>query len=149
MTGQPEDPVLLSNSGGYGFVATIADMASRQKGGKLLMTLEEGEQVLPPVRTQKGVQRYVACVSSGDKLLVFPLGEVKQMAKGRGVILMGLEKGESLKLVGVFEDTLTLKGVRRGRTIEEAPQFEVAKRARKGKPANLKIEALQTTKVSS
>ncbi|MDP2155386.1 MAG: DNA gyrase C-terminal beta-propeller domain-containing protein, partial [Sulfuricella sp.] len=149
LTGQPEDHVLLSNSGGYGFVVTIADMASRQKGGKLLMTLEEGEQVLPPARIQKGGPLYVACVSSGDKLLVFPLSEVKQMPKGRGVILMGLEKGEGLKLVGVFEDTLTLEGVRRGRTIKEAPQFEVAKRARKGKPVNLKVEALQTIKVSS
>ena len=149
LTGSMEDQLLLSNSGGYGFVATIADMASRQKGGKLLMTLESGEQVLPPARIQKGGQRYVASVSSGDKLLVFPLGEVKQMAKGRGVILMGLEKNESLKLVGVFADTLTLKGVRRGRTVEEAPQFEVAKRARKGKPVNLKVESLQTAKATS
>jgi topoisomerase-4 subunit A len=149
LTGQPEASVLLSNSGGYGFVATIADMASRQKGGKLLMTLEEGEQVLPPARIQEGGPRYVACVSSGDKLLVFPLGEVKQLAKGRGVILMGLEKGESLKLIGVFADALILKGIRRGRTVEETPQFEVAKRARKGKPVNLKVEALQTSKVSS
>ncbi|MDP3482642.1 MAG: DNA gyrase C-terminal beta-propeller domain-containing protein, partial [Sulfuricella sp.] len=149
LTGQPDDQLLLSNSGGYGFIATIADMASRQKGGKLLMTLEAGEQVLPPARMQKGVQRYVACVSSGDKLLVFPLSEVKQMAKGRGVILMGLEKQETLKFVGVFADALILKGVRRGRTVEDTPKFEVAKRARKGKPVNLKVEALQTAKVSS
>jgi topoisomerase-4 subunit A len=89
----------------------------------------------------------VACVSSGDKLLVFPLGEVKQMPKGRGVILMGLEKGEGLKFVGAFADALILKGVRRGRAVEDAPQFEVAKRARKGKLVNLKVEALQTTSV--
>jgi topoisomerase-4 subunit A len=148
LTGQPEAHILLSSSGGYGFVTTMADMASRQKGGKLLMTLEEGEQVLPPARIQNG-QCHVACVSSGDKLLVFPLDDVKQMPKGRGVILMGLEKQETLKLVGVFADELILRGVRRGRTVEDAQQFEVAKRARKGKQVNLKVEALQTAKSPS
>ena len=145
MTGQPEDRVLLANSGGYGFVATIADMITRQKAGKLLMTLEPGEHVLPPARVpQGGAQRYVACVSSADKLLVFPLAEVKEMAKGRGVILMGLGDKESLKLTCVFTDTLITRGVRRGRTIEEAPPFEVAKRARKGSAVNLKVEVLST-----
>jgi len=141
MTGQPEDRVLLANSGGYGFVATIADMITRQKAGKLLMTLEPGESVLPPARLPQG-GRYVACVSSADKLLVFPLAELKEMAKGRGVILMGLGDKETLKLTCVFTDTLTMRGVRRGRTIEEAPPFEVAKRARKGGAVNLKVEAL-------
>ncbi|MCL4471148.1 MAG: DNA topoisomerase IV subunit A [Sulfuricella sp.] len=146
LAGQAEDRLLLSNSGGYGFVATIADMLSRQKGGKLLMALEDGELVLPPARIppvgQESGEHYVACVSSSDKLLVFALGEVKQMPKGRGVILMSLDKNDSLKLAGVFSDTLILKGVRRGRTIEEACRFEIAKRARKGKPVNLKVEAL-------
>jgi topoisomerase-4 subunit A len=143
MTGQPEDRVLLANSGGYGFVASIADMITRQKAGKLLMTLEPGEHVLAPARiAQGGAQRYVACVSSADKLLVFPLAELKEMAKGRGVILMGLGDKEALKFTCVFTDTLTMRGVRRGRTVEEAPPFEVAKRARKGNAVNLKVEAL-------
>ncbi|MDD5329157.1 MAG: DNA topoisomerase IV subunit A [Sulfuricella sp.] len=141
MTGTADERVLLANSGGYGFVTTIADMTSRQKGGKLLMTLEEGERVLPPVRIARDAF-YLACVSSGDKLLVFPLDEVKQMPKGRGVILMALDKSETLKLTGAFAETLILRGVRRGRMIEETPPLEVARRARKGKPVNLKIEAL-------
>ncbi|MDD5240406.1 MAG: DNA topoisomerase IV subunit A [Sulfuricella sp.] len=144
LIGHAEDKVLLSNSGGYGFVITVADMASRQKGGKLLMTLETGEKVLPPARIAPDA-RYVACVSGSDKLLVFALGEAKELAKGRGVILMGLDAQDSLKLVGAFSDVLTLRGVRRGRTIEEAPQFEIARRARKGKPVNMKVEGIGGT----
>ena len=140
LTGPAEDRVLLANSGGYGFVATIADMTSRQKGGKLLMTLEEGERVLPPARIARGAY-YLACVSSGDKLLVFPLDEVKQMPKGRGVILMALDKSETLKLTCVFTEKPILRGVRRGRAVEEIPQFEVSRRARMGRPVNLKVEA--------
>ncbi|PWB51768.1 MAG: DNA topoisomerase IV subunit A, partial [Nitrosomonadales bacterium] len=142
LTGKPEEQVLLANSGGYGFVTTIADMLSRQKGGKLIMTLEPGEQVLPPARIAPGGQRYVACVSGSDRLLVFALDEVRAMPKGRGVILMGLEEKDSLKLTCVFADTLTTRGARRGKAIEEMPRFEVGRRARKGTQLNLKVEAL-------
>ena len=145
LTGQPEEQVLLANSGGYGFVTTIGDMLSRQKGGKLIMTLEPGEQVLPPARIAPKGQRYVACVSGSDRLLVYALDEVRTMPKGRGVILMGLEEKDSLKLTAVFVDTLTTRGVRRGRAIEEMPRFEVGRRARKGTQLNLKVEALLTS----
>ncbi len=144
LSGQAEEKLLLANSAGYGFVATIADMATRQKAGKLLMTLEAGEKILPPARiapASPDVPRYVACVSSSDKLLVFPLAELKEMSKGRGVILMALH-GDQLKLSCVFSDALTTRGVRRGRSIEEAPQFEISRRARKGSQLNLKVEAL-------
>ena len=107
------------------------------------MTLEAGETILPAsLGADQGlVPRYVACVSGTDKLLVFPLAEVKELAKGRGVILMGLA-GDSLKHLCVFEDGLTVTGVRRGRTIIEAPRFELSKRARKGVQLNLKVDAL-------
>ncbi len=145
LTGQPEEQVLLANSGGYGFVTSIGDMLSRQKGGKLIMTLEPGEQVLPPARIAPNGQRYVACVSGSDRLLVYALNEVRSMPKGRGVILMGLEEKDSLKLTCVFVESLTTKGVRRGRAIEEMPRFEVGRRARKGTQLNLKVEALSAS----
>jgi topoisomerase-4 subunit A len=84
----------------------------------------------------------VACASSSDRLLVFPLAEVRQMPKGRGVILMGLGDKDSLKLVSVFTGALSIKGIRRGRAVEDAVRFDVAKRARMGTTVNMKIEAL-------
>ncbi|MEN6585378.1 MAG: DNA gyrase subunit A, partial [Sulfuricella sp.] len=142
LTGPAQDKVLLSSSGGYGFVTTIGDMSSRQKGGKLLMTLEDGERVLPPARVPSEGLCYVACASSSERLLVFPLAEVRQVPKGRGVILMGLGDKDSLKLVSVFTGALSVKGVRRGRAVEDAVRFDVAKRARMGTTINMKIEVL-------
>ena len=42
---------------------------------------------------------YVAAVSEQGRMLLFQIAEMKQMAKGRGVIIMGLEKGEKLVAV--------------------------------------------------
>src|SRR5690606_21022766 len=40
--------LLLSGSGGYGFLAAVENMVSRQKGGKAFLTLGEGETVCVP-----------------------------------------------------------------------------------------------------
>jgi topoisomerase-4 subunit A len=40
--------LLLSNSGGYGFLATVDNMVSRQKGGKAFLSLGAGETVCRP-----------------------------------------------------------------------------------------------------
>src|SRR5689334_6917127 len=40
--------LLLSNSGGYGFLATVDNMVSRQKGGKAFLSLGAGETVCKP-----------------------------------------------------------------------------------------------------
>jgi topoisomerase IV subunit A len=40
--------LLLSGSGGYGFLATVEDMVSRQKAGKAFVTLNDGEALCAP-----------------------------------------------------------------------------------------------------
>jgi topoisomerase IV subunit A len=40
--------LLLSGSGGYGFLATVGDLVARNKGGKAFITLAEGETVCVP-----------------------------------------------------------------------------------------------------
>ncbi|UOO82185.1 DNA topoisomerase IV subunit A [Uruburuella testudinis] len=100
MTGLPEQHYLLSNSGGYGFIAKLGDMIGRVKAGKVMMTLEAGEKVLSP-QTVYAVSLInpdckVVLASSGNRLLAFALGELKVMSKGRGLQLMNLADGEEL-----------------------------------------------------
>ena len=94
----PEAAYLFAGSGGYGFIARVADLVTRQKAGKAFMSMETGERVLAPARVPEGATE-VACVSEGARLLCFALDEVKIQAGGRGVILMGLDKGEALVAV--------------------------------------------------
>ncbi|MDO4997922.1 MAG: DNA gyrase subunit A, partial [Neisseria sp.] len=48
LTGEAEQHYLLAGSGGYGFIVKLADLFGRVKAGKVVMTLEDGETVLPP-----------------------------------------------------------------------------------------------------
>jgi topoisomerase-4 subunit A len=134
----PESSYLFANSGGYGFVARLADLVTRQKAGKAFLTLEAGERVLAPARVAEGATE-VACVSERARLLLFALAEVKVQSGGRGVILMGLDEGESLVAAAVFGGNgLTVEGTGRGGKakqvqigLRELPRYRLH-RARKG-----------------
>ena len=49
ISGLPGQKYLVAGTGGYGFVATLDDMVSRQRAGKAFMTLEPDEE---PVRAR-------------------------------------------------------------------------------------------------
>jgi len=97
--GQPDDLVLLSTKAGYGFLANVADMSTRNKAGKSFVSIDAkviGDAPLGAVKVQTGMKQ-VACLSQASKLLVFPLDELKRLPTGgKGVILMGLDDKEFL-----------------------------------------------------
>ena len=64
------------------------------------MTLAEGEVSLAPFVYQEG--KRVAAASEGGKLLVFDIDEMRAVARGRGVIIMGLDDKEELVAVAVL-----------------------------------------------
>lgn len=115
VAGKPESSVLVASTGGYGFLARLSDMTSRKRAGKEFMKLESGEEPLAPCLYEVASGNLVISVSGGGRLLAFEISEMREMAKGRGVIIMGLEKEE--KLVGVVvarERAVIVEGIGRG-----------------------------------
>ena len=136
--GRVEETLLLAGSAGCGLLARVGDLVSRQRSGKAFLTLDQGEQVLPPVLSSAGDR--VGCLSALGRLLVFDLSELKLQPKGgRGLTLMGLDDKDTLASVAVFSQALRISGSGRG----GKPRDEVlkgaglaafvGKRARKGK----------------
>ena len=105
MTGLSEQHYLLSNSGGYGFIAKLGDMVSRIKAGKVVMTLKAGERTLPPVGIYAvsliNPDCKVLLATDEPRLLAFTIGELEVMAKGRGLQLIGLSDGLKLEHIAV------------------------------------------------
>jgi topoisomerase-4 subunit A len=86
--------------------------------------------------------QHLAALSSGGKLLIFTLDQMKELSGGgRGTVIMGLDEGETLAAACVAQSSLTLLcNTRGGKPVETsvAPRdWEqwLGKRARKGKPA--------------
>ncbi len=98
MLGNPDEPYILSTNGGYGFVITLGELHTRQRAGKVVLTVPSGSQILSPVPIQDAGQAadHIAVVSNAGRLLIFPLSELPHLAKGKGVKLIGLSsKGDS------------------------------------------------------
>jgi topoisomerase-4 subunit A len=141
--GPADATLLLAGTGGYGLLAKAGDLVARQRGGKGFLTLNEGEQPLPPSRADGCGQ--LACLSLAGRLLVFPLGELKLQPKGgRGLTLMDLDAKDALVSVAAFDKTLRVVGTSlRGAKPRDETLGSVALssyrsgRARKGKPTDI------------
>ncbi|OZI23496.1 DNA topoisomerase IV subunit A [Bordetella genomosp. 9] len=140
----PDTRWLFTTQRGFGFVARLGDMASRQRGGKQFVTLEEGDALLRPVPVFEGAQR-LALLSAKGKFLVFGLDEVKTLAGGgRGTILMGLDGNDTLaQVVPIGAGGLRATGMYRNKQVEDilagtSLQPYVGKRARKGRQLDVR-----------
>jgi topoisomerase-4 subunit A len=107
---QPGRRYLFANSAGYGFIATADDLLTRLRAGKAFMTIEDGEEVLRPAPVPEAPQMAVA-LSEGGRMLLFPAHELREIARGRGIMLMGLDPGEKLAAVGFADGkSVTITG---------------------------------------
>jgi len=84
MMGADDDRYLFSTSAGYGFVARLGDLISRNKAGKAVISVPAGAAVLPAVKVNSLTDDLVASINDGGSMLVFPIGELPEMAKGKG-----------------------------------------------------------------
>ena len=143
--------LLLSSSGGYGFLATVEGMISRNKSGKAFIGLGEGETLCRPSHAKgtSGSQplppaTHVACASTGQRILTFDISELKLMEKGgRGLLLIDLEPKDTLAGAVAYTRSIRITGVGRGAKPREE-MLEIRSlnnarglRARKGKAADL------------
>ena len=138
-SGAATTKLLLANSGGYGLLALAGDMVGRNRGGKAFLTLEAGDQLLPPVPVA-AVHKQVACLSADGRLLVYGLDELKlQPGGGRGLTLMDVDAKTPLVSVATLADALKVQGLGRGQKPKEeifkwsALADHIGKRARKGR----------------
>lgn len=142
----PDTQYLFSSSGGYGFIATLKDLVSRQKAGKAFMTLSKPDILLPPANVANG--NLIAALGSNGKLLLFPISEMKELSGGKGVIILGLKEGESLIATTVLPEgsSLQIKGTGAGNKSLQGIlkwgelQSFVLHRARKGMLAPVKFK---------
>ena len=158
--------LLLSNSAGYGFLATVENMQSRQRGGKAFISVGEGEMVCRPspanVPAPAGVvpsglylpATHVACVSGAGRVLTFEIGELKpQPNGGRGLMLIDLEAKDTLAGAAAYTRSVRISGVGRGgKEREETLEIRSlnnarAARGRKGKTTDLGFKPQSVVRV--
>ena len=85
MIGDAEDRYLLASDAGYGFVAQLGDLQSKNKSGKAVLTRPGNAGVLIPQAVRDNEDGWVAAVTSAGHLLVTELEELPLLGRGKGL----------------------------------------------------------------
>jgi topoisomerase-4 subunit A len=167
--------LLISSSAGYGFMATVENMISRNKAGKAFVSCNTGESICAPsllagaslpahaatpataqnaARTLVAPATDVACASTLGRILTFKLSELKTMEKGgRGLMLLDLDGKDTLAGAAAYTRSVRISGIGRGgKEREETLEIRSlnnarAARARKGKAADLGFKPAAVARV--
>jgi len=90
MIGAGEQKYLLASDAGYGFVATLNDLVSRNKAGKAILRVPPGGKAVVPAAVPDDKECLIAAVSSIGRLLLFEMEELPELAKGKGNKLINI-----------------------------------------------------------
>lgn len=119
--GDDERNVLLASDAGYGFVAKISDLISKNKAGKNVLNLPKGGRVLPALMVNDYENDLIVAISNEGRMLMFPLRDLPKLAKGKGNKIISIpsarvnERVEFVVALSVLsvEDTLTVHAGKR------------------------------------
>ena len=90
MIGDNEQRYLLASDAGYGFIATLSDLVSRNKAGKAILRVPAGGRSIVPAPIPPETECLIAAVSSIGRLLIFEMDELPELAKGKGNKLINI-----------------------------------------------------------
>ena len=105
LTGSERQRFILASDAGYGFIVKFADLQTKNKAGKAVLTLPTGARVLQPSPVPDGSDLLVAAATNEGRLLVFPLSDLPELARGKGNKIIGIPSARAAAreeiLVGV------------------------------------------------
>ncbi|MDP2697836.1 DNA topoisomerase IV subunit A [Thalassospira sp.] len=130
---KPGRKLLVASSAGRGFQVAESEVVAQTRNGKQILNLGDKEEAKFCVPVEKD---HVAVLGDNRKLLIYPVDEVPEMTRGRGVILQKYKQGglADLMLFDLADGlTWTMGGSEgRTRTVTDLTEW-VGKRAGAGR----------------
>ncbi len=93
LAGNPDDWLVVASHIGYGFKVQLKELFSKNKAGKALITLSDGAKALKPVAIHNATD-LLAVVTLQGRLLIFPVAELPELARGKGNKLIQMTTDE-------------------------------------------------------
>lgn len=82
--GPVDTQFLLCSTAGYGFIAKLGDMDTKNKAGKATLSVPAGGDVFEPIQITQKETDLLAAVTNEGRLLVFPIQDLPELSKGKG-----------------------------------------------------------------
>ena len=136
LIGEGKENYLFASSAGFGFIAKLSDLYTKNKAGKVFITLPNESNVLPPLLLSDNADHYLVITSEGY-IAITPLSELPNLSKGKGVKLLNIpakshETITHLQLMNL-NNHITLHAGKRHITLKEREiEFYLSERTRRG-----------------
>ena len=137
LLGNPEDLYLIATDAGYGFICAFDDLISRNKAGKVVLTVPDGAKIWPPLLVTGPETDRLTAISSDGRLLLFPVKDLPRLAKGKGNKMIDLPGDERLIALTLTppEKSLILTSGKRDLKLKPGDLENYAgERGRRGRP---------------
>ena len=89
---QPERKLLVAADSGHGFIVAQADIQAQTKNGKRVLNVKAPVEA-KTCRLVSDGDDHIAVIGDNRKMLIFPLDELPEMSRGKGVILQRYKDG--------------------------------------------------------
>ena len=90
LMGPNTDQYVMLSDAGYGFVCSVENMLTKNKKGKATLSVPSGANALQPLQVNDQEQDFFAVVTTGGYLTIYPVTELPELAKGKGVKLINI-----------------------------------------------------------
>ena len=88
--GKGDEKYVMASDAGYGFICTIDDMVTKNKKGKATLSVPKGADALMPLKINDMETDFLAVVTTAGYLTIYPVTELPELAKGKGVKLINV-----------------------------------------------------------
>ena len=91
VAGTDEDLCILATNAGYGFIAKISDLQTKNKSGKAAINVK-GAKPLDPKTIKSIEDSYIVSISSEGKMLLIEATDLPILSKGKGNKIISIDK---------------------------------------------------------
>ena len=95
--GDDSDRYIISSDHGYGFVANLSDINSRNKNGKALINLTTNALLVAPQKLSSNKDDLCLTISNEGRMLIFPVASLPSLSKGKGNKMINIMTAKATK----------------------------------------------------
>jgi len=97
LMGDESDRYIISSDHGYGFIANLSDINSRNKNGKALINLTENAKLMTPQKLSKREDDLCLTINNVGSMLIFPITSLPSLSKGKGNKMLNIPNAKATK----------------------------------------------------
>ena len=106
--GEPDTMLLMASDAGYGFTCKLSDLYTKNRNGKVVLTLPKGAQAVAALELQDYKTDLLVAITTEGRMLAFPIKELPTLVKGKGNKIIQIPPGRAKARVELMTNVVAV-----------------------------------------